>query len=152
MLKNISFFLLSFLLLLSLSCTNKEPDGPDPSTSVSLSTARSACIKACGGNSDYAAAVRNGCLDGCEKAVNSYPYAEDIFSNWEVCKEKVNLSQGKGLNNSLAECMNYTDNIYRQQGCKDGTKAFYRALNPAEVCKPVDPGYMPPGFVVMPPQ
>ena len=151
MLKNKFFFILSFLLLLSLSCTNKGPDEPDSSATVSLSSARAICIKACGGNSDYDAAVRNGCFDGCEKAANAYPYSDDTFSSWEVCKEKVNLSQGNGLNKSMAECMNYTDNIYRQQGCKDATKAFYRALNPTEVCKPVDPGYMPPGFVVMPP-
>ena len=151
MFKNKSLFLVGALLLLSLSCTHKGPDEPDSSATVSLTTARALCIKACGGNSDYAAAVRNGCMDGCERAVNSYPYAGETFSNWEVCKEKVNLSLGHGLNKNLDECNNSTDNIYRQQGCKDAARAFYRALNPTEVCKPVDPGYIPEGFVVMPP-
>ena len=59
MFKNKSLFLVGALLLLSLSCTHKGPDEPDSSATVSLTTARALCIKACGGNSDYAAAVKN---------------------------------------------------------------------------------------------
>ena len=151
--KNNLFYLLVCLFLLpaAVSCSTHEVDEPDSSATVSLVSARAACIQTCAGNTAYDAALRNACMESCAKVAATYPHAGEAFSSWEKCQDKINLSQGHGLNNSLAECAKPGDNVYRQQGCKDATKAFYRALNPVEVCQPVDPGYMPPGFVVVPP-
>lgn len=91
-----------------------------------------ACLKSCTRDDETGRLIRRGCLQGCEMALEAFPFTGSVYAGQHDCEAAVARYGVEGKLRMLeARCMEEGTQVHRRRGCRDGVRTFYGHLTPA---------------------
>ncbi|ADP86060.1 hypothetical protein [Nitratidesulfovibrio vulgaris] len=123
--RGVMLFLLCLPVLL-VACGPRYVADPLP--------AWNACLAGCARDDETGRLIRRGCLQGCEMALEAFPFAESVYAGRQPCEAALGRFDVEGLLRTLdARCMQEGTQVHRRRGCRDGVRLFYGNMVP-EMC------------------